>query len=237
MAERLAWEWMVFGAHPDDAEIGAGGWMARQAAEGKNILICDLTAAELSSNGNPVTRRREALAAAEILGVKERLCLNFPDRGLDKSTEKLARVVEVLRFYRPRYVLCPWHRDSHPDHRQAAELIRDGVLNARLRRYGEGEPWTVRRVWEYFINETADHPIYVPLGTEDIERKKAALACYVSQFVSGGNTVPTRLHALIRQIDLRSAYLGGLIGAEWAEGFFQQEEISVRSLQDLDLKS
>lgn len=235
MADRLEWEWMAFGAHPDDVEIGAGGWLARQARAGQNVLICDLTAAEKSSNGDPVTRRREALAAAEVLGAKERICLSFPDRGLTKTEEKIARIVDVLRSYRPRYVLCPWHQDSHPDHRQAADLVREGVINARLRRYGQGEAWAVCRVWEYFINETADHPVYVPLGAEDAERKQAALACYVSQFVSGGDAVPTRLHALIRQIGRRDGYFGGLIGAEGAEGFFQREEIAVRGLQDLDL--
>ena len=234
MTEKSEWDWLIFAAHPDDAEIGAGGLMAYQALMGKNIVICDLTAGEMSSNGDPATRRRESLKAAEFLGVKERICLNFPDRGLEKSEDQVVQVVKLIRQYRPRFVLSPWHGDSHPDHRQASALVREGIFNARLRRYGEGDPWIVKRIWEYFVNETADHPVYLKLSQAAIERKYKALGCYQSQFIQDGKAVPTRLHGLLRHIEYRDGYAGGLVGAEWAEAFFQMEEISVRNLQDLD---
>ena len=51
---------LIFGPHPDDAEIGLGGVIARHAAEGYAVGIVDLTLGELSSNGMPETRRVEA---------------------------------------------------------------------------------------------------------------------------------------------------------------------------------
>ena len=42
---------LVFGPHPDDSEIGLGGTIARHAAAGHTVGLCDLTEAELSSNG------------------------------------------------------------------------------------------------------------------------------------------------------------------------------------------
>src|SRR5687767_14655036 len=38
---------LVFGPHPDDIEIGAGGIVARHAALGFSVGLCDLTAGEM----------------------------------------------------------------------------------------------------------------------------------------------------------------------------------------------
>ena len=51
---------LVFGPHPDDLEIGLGGTIARHAAEGWRVGLCDLTRGELGSNGTPEERLREA---------------------------------------------------------------------------------------------------------------------------------------------------------------------------------
>ena len=55
---------LVFGPHADDIEIGLGGTVARHATEGLRVGLCDLTRAELSSNGTPEQRLVEAEAAA-----------------------------------------------------------------------------------------------------------------------------------------------------------------------------
>ncbi|KIQ93737.1 hypothetical protein LH47_02205 [Anoxybacillus thermarum] len=54
---------LAFGAHPDDVEIGMGGTIAKYAQQGYDIGICDLTLAELSSNGTVHTRQQEAKRA------------------------------------------------------------------------------------------------------------------------------------------------------------------------------
>lgn len=42
---------LVFGAHADDAEIGMAGTIAKHTAAGFKVGMCDLTRAEMSSNG------------------------------------------------------------------------------------------------------------------------------------------------------------------------------------------
>lgn len=237
-AQKQEWEWLAFGAHPDDVEIGAGGLIAQEVRKGYQAAICDLTAGELSSNGDPVTRRREAVAAGAVLGVGKRVCLGLADRGLKNDDEHRTRIVEIIRQLRPRFVLCPWPGDSHPDHALAGQLVREAVLNARLRRYGEGEPWAVERVWDYFIHEMplslgSGHSVYVKISPEAAGAKMRALACYESQFVKGNESVSTRLHGLKERIEYRDRYTGSLIGAEWGERFFQIEEIAVRDLRHL----
>ncbi len=42
---------LAFGAHPDDVEIGAGGFIAKECALGHAVGIVDLTRLEMSSRG------------------------------------------------------------------------------------------------------------------------------------------------------------------------------------------
>ncbi len=50
-------EILVFGPHADDIEIGLGGAIARHTATGGRVGLCDLTRAELSTNGTPERAR------------------------------------------------------------------------------------------------------------------------------------------------------------------------------------
>lgn len=224
---------IVFGAHPDDAEIGAGGMIAQEVRLGRKVLICDLTAGEMGSNGNAAQRRAEALASAEVLGVSERVCLGLPDRGLRECEEQVSEIVRMIREYRPRVVFTPWHGDDHLDHVQTNILVRAAALNSRLRRYGSTDTWAVERVWEYFIHEMSPNPLLLRMDEEDGVRKQKALCCYLSQFQVGEGTVPTRLHGLLQRLEWRDRYAGSQIGAPWAEGFYQREPLSLHDLRNM----
>src|SRR4029453_6520738 len=63
---RMAVDLLVFGPHPDDIEIGLGASVARPTAAGHAVGLCDLTRAELSSNGSPEQREQEAHTAAVL---------------------------------------------------------------------------------------------------------------------------------------------------------------------------
>ncbi|EPR28187.1 GlcNAc-PI de-N-acetylase family protein [Geobacillus sp. WSUCF1] len=99
---------LAFGAHPDDVEIGMGGTIAKYVRRGYRIVICDLTQAELSSNGTVDERQREAAEAARRLGVSERFNLGLPDRGLYVEEEAIRQIAAVIRRYRPRLVFAPY---------------------------------------------------------------------------------------------------------------------------------
>ena len=70
---------LVLSAHPDDAELGAGGTIAKLTNEGKHVVLVDCTAGELGTRGTPELRTAEANAAAKALGVTERVILSMPD--------------------------------------------------------------------------------------------------------------------------------------------------------------
>lgn len=69
-------------------------------------MICDLTEAELSSNGTVSLRKEEAAEAARILGADKRIQLTLPDRGLIMSDQAIRSIVTIIRTCRPKAVLC-----------------------------------------------------------------------------------------------------------------------------------
>ena len=76
---------LAFGPHPDDLEIGLGGTIARHAALGLTVGLCDLTAGEMGSNGTVDERLAESEAARAALGAVWRENLRWPDRRIGKD--------------------------------------------------------------------------------------------------------------------------------------------------------
>ena len=70
---------LVFSAHPDDAELGCGGTIAKQIALGYKVGVVDLTQGELGTRGTPATRAQEAANSARILGLSMRENLQLRD--------------------------------------------------------------------------------------------------------------------------------------------------------------
>ena len=219
---------LVFAPHPDDAEIGMGATIAKHVAEGRSVGICDLTAGELGSNGTPDERRREADAAARVLGVAWRENLGWPDGGLGESPELVRSGAAFIRKHRPRVLALPYWDDRHPDHMASSQVLRVAAFRSGLSRYETGsEPWRPEWVCYYFINDGAT-PSFVVDVSAHYETKRNALDCYRSQFApSGAAAVPTRLTAsTFRQlIESRDAQFGALAGVAFAEGIVVREPL------------
>src|SRR5688572_4491810 len=145
---------LAIGPHPDDIEIGIGGIVAKHAALGHRIGLCDLTAGEMGSNGTIEERMAEADAAAGVLGALWRVNLRLPDRAIGSAPDHLARVASLVRRARPRAVAVPYWSDRHPDHVAASQLLTEAIFSAGLRRFAaEGEAWRPESVAYYFIND------------------------------------------------------------------------------------
>jgi bacillithiol biosynthesis deacetylase BshB1 len=219
---------LVFGPHSDDLEIGLGGTIAKHVAEGHRVGLCDLTHAELSSNGTPEGRLVEAADAAKVLGAVWRENLGWPDGGIDGTAEQIRQAVDLIRRARPRAIAIPYWSDRHPDHDAASVVLRQAIFKAALRRVETtDEPWRADWVCHYFINDSVT-PSFVVDVSAHYEKKRAALDCYRSQFQPRGDqTVGTRLNApTFRQlIESRDAQFGALAGVAFAEGLVVREPI------------
>jgi len=219
---------LVFGPHADDIELGAGGTIARHTAQGHSVGLCDLTAAELSTNGTPEQRRAEADAAARVLGARWRENLGWPDGGIATTPLLIRSAVDLIRRHRPRTILIPYWNDRHPDHVAASHVLTTAAFTAGLRRYvTDADPWRPDWTACYFINDGAD-PSFVVDVSDHYQQKRDALACYASQFTPAHvDAVPTRLTApTFRQlIESRDAQFGALAGVAFAEGFVVREPV------------
>lgn len=214
---------LIFGAHPDDAEIGMGGTIQRHTDAGYRVGICDLTYAEMSSNGDIETRKQEAEKAAQLLGLSSRTNLGLPDRGLQKSKEQLDLITLEIRKTRPKIVMAPYWHDRHPDHEICSLMVQEAVFNAKLRKYmPEVEACRVDELYFYFINDVAEADFIVDISNT-IEHKMKALGAYRSQFKAGetgGETVPTPLNqGYLDRVAARDHLLGQKRMVAYAEGF------------------
>ncbi|MBM7713615.1 bacillithiol biosynthesis deacetylase BshB1 [Bacillus thermophilus] len=212
---------LAFGAHADDVEIGMAGSIYKWASEGKKIVICDLTEAELSSNGTVEKRHAEAKEAAQRLHVHERINLHFPDRGLFMKEEYIKRIAGVIRRYKPIVVFAPFWEDRHPDHGNCAALVKEAFFSAGIQKY-EADGQSVhkaRQLLYYFINSQPRPDVAVDISLF-IEEKLFALRAYESQFMKGPNGVETVLtNGYLERIEARERLYGLETGVAFAEGF------------------
>ncbi len=220
---------LAFGAHADDVEIGMGGTIAKLASEGKKIVICDLTEAELSSNGTVSLRKQEALDAAKKLGVVKRETLQIPDRGVFLNQDNIQAAVEVIRKYKPLAVFAPYEHDRHPDHGNASRLIREACFSAGIKNFlPKLEKHKVNKVYYYMINGFHNPDFLVDIEGY-IDRKVDSLLSYKSQFVQGRSGVKTPLtEGYIESVKAREKMMGKEAGLQYAEGFFSERTLVLK---------
>jgi LmbE family N-acetylglucosaminyl deacetylase len=203
---------MVIFAHPDDAEIGSGGVIARWVAAGCEVgyVLCTdgqagtadrtLSAAELVAR-----RAAEQRAAADFMGVRHVEMLGYPDGELEDTRAFLGDVVRAIRRHRPHTVFVhdPYRIGGfqHRDHRKAGIVTTDAVypyardhlhFPEHITREGL-EPHKVRELWYW----GADEPNVIVDVTDAIERQIAAVIRHQSQVpgfnVPEGATIGERI--------------------------------------------
>lgn len=213
---------LAFGAHPDDVEIGMGGTIAKYAEKGMKIGICDLTKAELSSNGTVETRQMEAKEAGEILGIASRIQLTLPDRGLYLKDEYIREIVRIIRKYRPKVIFAPYFEDRHPDHGHCAKLVEEAFFSSGIKKYDDFEnvpAYRANALYFYMINGF-HKPDFVVDVSETMEKKIASLEAYSSQFERTAEGVKTPLtDGYVETVKSRERMFGKEVNVQYAEGF------------------
>jgi LmbE family N-acetylglucosaminyl deacetylase len=203
---------MVIFAHPDDAEIGSGGVVARWIAAGCEVsyVLCtrgDSGTADRSLPPEQLAAKRagEQRAAADSMGVAHVVMLGYPDGELEDTRQFLGDVVRAIRTHRPHTVFVhdPYRIGGfqHRDHRKAGIVATDAVypyardhlhFAEHITRDGL-EPHKVRELWYWGMDE----PNVIVDVTDSIERQIAALVRHESQMpgfnVPAGETIGARV--------------------------------------------
>jgi len=232
---------LVFGAHPDDAELGCGGTIAKEISLGKKVGIIDLTRGELGTRGSGELRIIEARNAAKILGVTVRENLGFSDGFFTNDKKHQLEVVKMIRKYQPDTVLCNAVEDRHIDHGKGSQLVSDACFLSGLLKImttledEKQQKWRPKHVYHY-IQWKNSTPHFVVDVTGFIPLKTAAVLAYSSQFYDPKSTepeTPISTKNFIDSINYRAKDLGRLIGVEHAEGFTSERYVAVENLSKL----
>jgi len=120
---------LLIGAHPDDADIKAGGTAAKWCSLGHVVRLVSLTngqAGHQTMSGPQLASRRraEAQAAGAAIGATYEV-FDQPDGELDDRLEFRHQVIRLIRSVRPDLIITHRSTDYHPDHRFAGLLVQD----------------------------------------------------------------------------------------------------------------
>ena len=219
---------LVFGPHPDDAELGMGGTIIKLAKQGHRVHIVDMTNGEPTPHGSVEIRAKEAAAAAKVLGVGRTL-LGLPNREVVHSIENRHKTAAAIREHKADWLFVPYPIDAHPDHMAVTRICEDARFDAKLTKSTiTGEPYYPKRIIYYFcthlrLNFTPNFCVDI---SDTIEQKIESIKAYQSQFIGNSAHVPE----MVRTI---TAYFGGRIGTAHAEPFFTHEMLGFGGLDEL----
>lgn len=182
---------LIIGAHPDDADIKAGGTAAKWCALGHSVKLVSLTdgqAGHQDMHGLELAqrRRREAESAAAVIGATYEI-FGIPDGTLDDSVAARHRVIRLIREFRPDLILTHRATDYHPDHRFAGLLVQDAAYLLTVPAICPETPHLPRSpVIAYFSDAFKKPCAFEPHIAVDIEpefdRLIGMLDCHASQF-------------------------------------------------------
>ena len=223
---------MVVAPHPDDAEYGAAGTVAKWTRAGKQVIYIICTNGAKGTNNPEIKseqlieiREKEQRAAAAVLGVRDVIFLGYPDLHLEASPDFVREMVRQIRLYRPKTIVTadPYRRYVwHRDHRVTGQVVLDAVYPLARNRpaYPEllEEGLEPHKVEELFFWATEDINYRSDI-TDTFDLKLAALRCHASQLVEFDSTaLEERLKSRCRQMAEGEEF-------EFAEAFHREEII------------
>jgi len=213
-------------AHPDDADVGAGGTLARWASSGcaVHLVVCTdggrgTKDPALSPEVLAEQRRSELADATAIIGITSHEVLGLPDGELSDGPDLRAELVARIRRVRPEAVLGHdptavfFGQDyfNHRDHRVAGWALLDACAPASALPHYFPEAGPAHQVGVVYLSGTLEPDVWVDV-TGTIEVKAAAVECHRSQFPGGDGWAGAAVRG-------RAEEEGRRAGVAFAEGF------------------
>jgi N-acetylglucosamine malate deacetylase 1 len=233
---------LVFAAHPDDAELGCSGTIAKHVSLGFKVGIVDLTQGELGTRGTVELRKSESAEASKILNLTARENLHLRDGFFVNDEVHQLKLVYAIRKYQPEIVIANAVFDRHIDHGKAASLAYDSCFLSGLSKIitldengEEQKAWRPKVVYHY-IQSLFIKPDFIVDVSDFWKTKLEAIRAYKSQFFNPSSVEPETYISkpgFMKMIEARAVEFGQAIGTEYGEGFTVKRFPGVRSLFDL----
>ena len=227
---------LVFGAHPDDVELGCAGTILKHIKQGLKVGIIDLTNGELGTRGTSLTRNSETKKATKVLGVHIRENMDFKDGFFENNESNRIDLIKKIRKYQPEIVITNAPSDRHPDHGRASNLTLDSCFLSGLEKIDTNQKvWRPKHIYHYiqFNNILPDFVVDI---SNEMDKKIESVLCYKTQFYNpNSNESETIISSkdFLESIKYRAKDLGRQSNCKYAEGFITNQNLKVNSLTDL----
>lgn len=195
---------IAIGAHPDDIEIGAAGTIKKFSNSGAEVFFLIATYGE---NSHPAPalqieqRKKESIASAEYLGVKQIFFLNLHDTKIEHNGMTVSAIEKYINLLDPNFVLTHTKEDGHQDHKNLAFSTISACRRKKINILHYETPSTAQTFLPTLYSDISD----------TIKYKLETLKMFVSQ--NHKNYLDPEV------IKGLSQYRGYTSGSEYAEGF------------------
>ena len=189
--------------------------------QGLETTVVILTDGSLGGDDNAIVdiRRKEAKLALNALGVKQYYFWNLPDRGLEVNDALILKVAKIISEVNPQSVFFPTPMELHPDHRQTALLVWEGLRKSSQ---------FTGKAFSYEIGTQGQINYLIDISSV-VEKKKQVMALYASQQAVNNYTQIVESLDCARTFTLPKNVLA-------AEGFWKYETLS-KSLASFTLNN
>ena len=196
---------LVFGAHPDDFEIGMAGTISKLSRMGYNMKLVIAVLPNFTQNDKKEERKEEAIMSAKVMGCEAPDFLDLSPNEMTHSRNLIGIIDKYISENKPKAVFTQWIGDSHQDH----QILTKSVISAS------------RDTFDLYMYETTipggiteqsfRSQLFVDIS-DFIEVKASALKCFNSQQLRCG---PIWIDA----ISGRASYRGYQMNCKYAESF------------------
>ncbi len=213
-------------AHPDDADVAAGGLMAQWASEGIDVhlvVICDGAkgshSPHLESSIIRETRKEELESAADVLGARSVTSLDWPDGTVTNSLELRETLVGLVRSLKPEVVLGPDPTATffgevyvnHRDHRETGWALLDAVAPAAAMPLYFPDQGPPHQVSVLLLSGTHEPDVVVDVS-KTIDTKVKAILAHASQLAGDEDAIRDVVYE-------RAEQAGRPVGVAFGESF------------------
>ncbi|HXS60500.1 MAG TPA: PIG-L family deacetylase [Candidatus Sulfopaludibacter sp.] len=196
---------LVFGAHPDDLEIGMAGTIAKLSRMGYNIKLVIAVLPSFTQYDKKEERKSEAIMSSKVMGVEMPDFLDLTPDEMIHNRKLIGIIDRYISEYKPIAVFTQWIGDSHQDHQILTKSVISGARDTSdLYMYETTIPGGI-------TEHSFRSQLFIDIS-DYLDIKTASLHCFQSQETRCG---PLWVDAIIG----RAAYRGYQMNCKFAECF------------------